>query len=59
MFDRLRRWLRPRKKSPEELAEDEASRRRAQQESYEAERRAAEERQRLEAGGMGGEGRPY
>jgi hypothetical protein len=59
MFDRLRRWLRPRQESPNELAEEEGTRRRAEQELREVELRSAEERQRLEAGGLGGEGRPY
>jgi hypothetical protein len=59
MFEKLRRRLRPRKKSPQELAEDEALRRQAQQELREAEQRMAEQRQRMESGGAGGEGRPF
>jgi hypothetical protein len=59
MFERLRRRLRPRRKSAAELAEEEAIRRQAQQERYEAERRMAEQRQRMESGGAGGEGRPF
>jgi hypothetical protein len=60
MFERLRRMLGLRRKSPRELAEDEAARRRARQEVDEAERRMAEERQRQDSaiprggGGLGG-----
>ena len=54
MFDRLRRWLRPRQKSPEELAEDEATQRRLQKELQAAEQRKFEERQRMDSGGGAG-----
>jgi hypothetical protein len=54
MLEKLRRRLWRREKSPGEQAEDEAARRRAQQERFEVERRMAEERQRLESGGAGG-----
>jgi hypothetical protein len=59
MFDWLRQKLRPRAKSPGEYAEDEAARRRAQK-LNKAERRMAEEQQRLDSatprggGGFGG-----
>jgi hypothetical protein len=54
VLGRLRRRFRKRDGRKVSLAEDDAVRRQAERELRDAERRMAEERQRLESGGMGG-----
>jgi hypothetical protein len=55
MLEKLRQMLKRDSKTPEELAEEEAIRRQAQQERFKAEQQMAEQRQKFEAGhGSGG-----
>ena len=54
MLEKLRQKLKRRSKTPQELAEEEAIRRQAQQERHRAESRMDQQRQDIDASGSGG-----
>jgi hypothetical protein len=54
MLQKLRRMLKRRSKTPQELAEEEAIRRQAQHERHRAEARMDQQRQDVDASGSGG-----
>jgi hypothetical protein len=54
VLEKLRQKLKRRSKTPQELAEEEAIRRQAQQERHRAEARMDQQRQDIDASGSGG-----